>query len=222
MDQLNPTRTLRLRAIASSLTLVVAVWFVSPVQVHAQSADSTGGGWAEFALGYGSLHAFSGASGGGPHMDGYSFVFGGGITCPHLHAGVVLDVWQHKFPDGETQTANVAVTASAHYYPSRRGGLFLEGGLGLSDYRKLKGLHGGLLFESADTTYFKGFGLTGTTGIGWDVQIGSTLAISPRVTYLYGAPRTLHSPNAVRVATGSTQHMLEVSVAFVGHAPNVR
>jgi len=140
-----------------------------------------------------------------------------------LHAGVVLDVWQHKFPDGgETETANVAVTASALYYPSRRGRLFLVGGLGLSDYRKLKGLHGGLLFESVDTTYFKGFGLTGTIGIGWDVHIGSTSFISPRVLYLYGAPRTLHSPNGARVATGSTQRMLQVSVAIVGYTPNVR
>jgi hypothetical protein len=46
-----------LRALVISLTLVVAVSLVSPVQVHAQSADSTRGGWGEFALGYGSLHA---------------------------------------------------------------------------------------------------------------------------------------------------------------------
>src|SRR6185437_3508822 len=123
---------------------------------------------------------------------------------------------------GETRTANIAVTASALYYPSRRGGLFFEGGLGLSDYRMLKGLHGGLLFESADTTYFRGFGLTGTMGIGRDVQIGSSFAISPRVAYLYGAPRTLHSPNGARVAMGATQHMLQVSVAFIAHTPDVR
>src|SRR5207245_5431173 len=64
----------RMRALVISLNLVVAVSLVSPVQVHAQSADSTRGGWGEFALGYGSLHAFSGASGGGRHMDGYSFL----------------------------------------------------------------------------------------------------------------------------------------------------
>jgi len=75
------------------------------------------------------------------------------------------------------------------------------------------------LFESVDTTYFKGFGLTGTIGIGWDVHIGSTSFISPRVLYLYGAPRTLHSPNGTRVATGSTQHMLEVSVAVFSSGP---
>jgi len=218
MDQLNPPRTPRLRAIVSSLTLVVAVSFVSPVQVHAQSADSTLGGWGEFALAYGSLHALSDTSGGSRHLDGYSFVFGGGTTRPHLHAGVVLDIWQHKFPHGEKETANVAVTAVALYYPSRRSGLFLEGGLGISDYRMLKGLHGGLLFESVDTTYYKALGFTGTIGIGWDVRTGSSSSfISPRVTYLYGAPRTLHSPNRATVATGSTQHMLEVSVALVGY-----
>lgn len=85
-----------LRALVISLTLVVAVSFVSPVQVHAQSADSTGGRWGEFALGHGSLHAFSGTSGGGRHMDGYSFVFGGGMTRSHLYAGVLLDIWQHR------------------------------------------------------------------------------------------------------------------------------
>jgi hypothetical protein len=216
MDQFNPTRTPRLRAILSSLTLVVAMSFVSPVHVHAQSAGSTGGGWGEFALGYGSLHAFSGTSGGGRHMDGYSFVFGAGITRSHWYPGVLLDIWQHRFPDGETETANIAVTASALYYLSGRGGFFLEGGLGLSDYRMLKGLHGGLLFESADTTYFKGFGYTGTLGIGRDLQIG-WLVFSPRLAYLYGAPRTLHSPNGTTVATGSMQHMLEASIAFVAH-----
>ncbi len=206
----------RMRALVISLNLVVAVSLVSPVQVHAQSADSTRGGWGEFALGYGSLHAFSGASGGGRHMDGYSFLFGGGITRSRLYAGVVLDIWQHRFPDGETETANITVTASALYYLTGRGGLFLEGGLGLSDYRMLKGLHGGLLFESADTTYFKGFGFTGTLGIGRDVQIG-WLVLSPRLAYVYGAPRTLHSPNGTAVATGSMQHMLEVSIAAVAH-----
>ena len=68
-----------LRALVISLTLLVAVSFVSPVQAHAQRAD-TGGDWAEFAIGYGALHAFTGTSGGGRHMDGYSFLFGGGIT----------------------------------------------------------------------------------------------------------------------------------------------
>ena len=76
----------------------------------------------------------------------------------------------------------------------------------------LKGLHGGLLFESTDTTYFKGFGFTGTLGIGRDVQVG-WLVLTPRLAYLYGAPRTLHSPNGTTVATGSMQHMLEASIA---------
>ena len=200
-----------LRALVISLTLVVAVSCVSPVQVHAQRAD-TGGDWAEFAIGYGALHAFTGTSGGGRHMDGYSFLFGGGITRSHLYTGVLLDIWQHRFPDGETETANIALTASALYYLSGRGGLFLEGGLGLSDYRMLKGLHGGLLFESTDTTYFKGVGFTGTLGIGRDVQVG-WLVLTPRLAYLYGAPRTLHSPNGTTVATGSMQHMLEASIA---------
>ena len=210
-----------LRALVIPLTLLVAVSFVSPVQVHAQRADSTGEGWLEFALGYGSLHAFSGTSGGGRHMDGYSFLFGGGITRSHLYAGVLLDIWQHRFPDGETETANIAVTASALYYLSGCGGLFLEGGLGLSDYRMLKGLHGGLLFESTDTTYFKGFGLTGTLGIGRDVQVG-WLVLTPRLAYLYGAPRTLRSPNGTTVATGSMQHMLEASIAVARTQPDVR
>src|SRR5213080_3749046 len=180
--------------VATKLTLLVAVSFVSPVQVHAQRADSTDAGWAEFALGYGALHAFSGTSGGGRHMDGYSFLFGGGITRSHLCAGVLLDIWQHRFPDGETETANIALTASTLYYLSGRGGLFFEGGLGLSDYRMLKGLHGGLLFESTDTTYFKGFGLTGTLGIGRDVQVG-WLVLTPRMAYLYG---TTHAALAER------------------------
>jgi hypothetical protein len=112
-----------LRALVVSLTLVVAVSFVSPVPVHAQRGDSTGGGWPQFALGYGSLHASSGTSGGGRHMDGYSFLFGGGITRSHLYTGVLLDIWQHRFPDGETETANIALTASGlrvHWHPGHR------------------------------------------------------------------------------------------------------
>jgi len=63
MDQFNPTRTRRLQTIVRSLTLVVAVSFVRPVQVHAQSADSKRGGWVDIALGYGSIHAPSDTSG---------------------------------------------------------------------------------------------------------------------------------------------------------------
>ena len=58
-----------LRALVIPLTLVVAVSFVGPVQAHAQRGDSTGGGWLEFALGYGSLHAFSGTLYGMPETE---------------------------------------------------------------------------------------------------------------------------------------------------------
>jgi hypothetical protein len=114
------------------------------------------------------------------------------------------------------------VTASLHYYPRIQGGLFIEGELGLSDYRMLKGLQEGLLFESADTTYFSGIGVGGAIGLGWDVSIGRMFALSPRAVYLFGGPRALHSPNGARVATGWRQHVLEAGVEFVIHSPGIR
>ena len=206
----------RLNGVVSALAIVGAL--SSPSFLRAQGVAGNGG-WADMALGYGAVRAFCGICSGGRHVDGYNFQLGAGLGSPHFRFGFGLDIWQHVFPDGKTHGANTAVDATVQFYPLRRG-LFMQGGIGLSDYRMLKGLHDGLLFENADTTYFSGIGLSTMAGLGYDIRVSHWIALSPRATYTFGSPHTLRSPNGATVATRSTQHGLEGTVAFVVHSPD--
>lgn len=209
-------RRSRLNGVVTALALVGVL--SSPSLVRAQDVAGDGG-WVDMALGYGAVRAFCGICSGGRHLDGYNFQLGLGAASPHFRVGLGLDIWQRVFPDGENHGANTAVDATVQFYPLRRG-VFIQGGLGFSDYRMLKGLHDGLLFENADTTYFSGGGLSTMAGLGYDIRISRSVALSPRAAYTFGSPRTLRSPNGTTVATRSAQNEIEGTVAVVVHSPD--
>ena len=174
------------------------------------------GAWLRAQWGYGSIHVFCDTCRSDTRAHGQDVLFGvGGTRSPRLQLGAVLEVWEHWLPDGQTLRAITMGTATLYYYPSVRSGLSLEGGIGLSDYRVLKGLHEGLLFENADTTYVSGTGVGITLGLGYDVRVSRLLWISPRVAYAQGVSNALHTPRGVRVARGWQQNVLTAGVGIL-------
>ena len=110
---------------------------------------------------------------------------------------------------GDSLKENTTATASLWYYPRLRGGPFVEGGVGLSDYRvqKVKRVFLGNAF--ADSTYVAGTGGGVTFGVGWEVPQGEF-----RVAYAYGYVGALHAPGGTTVAKRWKQNLLLVQVEF--------
>jgi len=183
---------------------------------HAQDSGTGQGLWFRGGVGYGSAHVSCDSCRSGRHLDGYTVQLGiGGAKSPELHLGAVLEVWEHSLDGGETLSAMTMGTASLYYYPGYRRRFFLEGGVGLSDYRVVKGLHEGFLFENADATPVSGTGLGFTVGLGYDVRLGREFAIVPRVAYAHGDVGTLHSQRGAPVAKGWQQDVLSVSAGVL-------
>jgi hypothetical protein len=119
------------------------------------------GWWANVGLGFG--------SGGCQDCDGLRFTglteqLGvGGTINPHLQLGVGSDGWAHRDNFGNTESVGI-LDARLRYYPSRRAGFFVTGGVGLGVYRYL---------DETET----GLGLL--LGVGWDVPVGTHVSLTP-------------------------------------------
>ena len=185
--------------------------------VYAQDYGTDRGGWGAAAIGLGWAHFACDTCHRGPRLGDWDVLLGLGETrSPQLRVGVVLNVSDRLLSDGKTMWAITTVSPWLRYYPWSGRTLFVEGGIGPSEYRLLKGLHEGFFFENADTTYASGWGLGGTLAAGWDIPIGhGGVALTPRVAYVYGTPRALHSPRGATVARGWTQNVVSVGVELV-------
>ena len=207
---------------ARSLLIIVVLFAARVAPAHAQDDDVGGGGWFSAALGYGSAKVFCDTCRSGRHLDGWTGLLGfGGTLRPHVRLGAGWEFWENTLPDGETVRVLVTVTGSVYYYPRMWRGPFVEGGLGLSDYRMLKGVHDGVLFLTGDSTYVQGRGWGATVGLGYDVPVGRSSSIRPRVAYTHGDVGTLHSGLGTRYYTRGRpaarrwlQNVLSVSVGM--------
>jgi len=186
------------------------------VPAHAQDDGTRRGFWLSGDLGYGSAHVSCDTCLIGPHLDGLDVLLGvGGTPSPRVRLGGVLEVWQHPLGDGETFQAITTITASLYYYPRIRSGLFLEGGIGHSDYRVVKGpLREGFLFENAQSPV-SGSGWGATVGLGYDIRVSQGFSIGPRVAATYGGVGTLRSPLEAPLASGWTQNVLSLGVRTI-------
>ena len=206
--------------VARTTTLFVIVGVLSAachLRAYAQDYGTGRGGWFNAAIGRGWAQFACDTCHRGPRAGDWGVLLGFGETRDQqLRVGLVLNVSDRLLRDGETMWAITTVSPWLRYYPCSGRTLFVEGGIGPSEYRLLKGLHEGLLFENADTTYASGWGLGSTLAAGWDIPIGhGDFALTPRVAYVYGTPRTLHSPRGATVARGWTQNVVSIGVEFV-------
>ena len=156
---------LKLRALIVAGLLLGATSLVAqegPVNKHERK-----GFWIGVGLGYGWLH-LEGADG---SEGGFSGTFSlGGTISQHVLLGFQSNGW-YKSEDGVSLSFGTA-TAAIHFYPSKTGGLFLTGGLGLATF-KLEG------FDAENDV-----GLV--VGGGWDLRVGRNISISPFVNFFGG------------------------------------
>jgi len=170
---------LKLRALIVAGLLFGATSLVAqegPVNKHERK-----GFWIGFGLGYGWLH-IEGADGSEGGFSG-NFSLGGTIS-QHVLLGFQSNGW-YKSESGIGIGFGTS-TAAIHYYPSKTGGLFLTGGLGLGYFS----------VESFDTEV--GFGMV--IGGGWDLRVGRNISISPFFN-IFGS--NINSVTVTTIQTGA-------------------
>jgi hypothetical protein len=130
----------------------------------------------------------------------------GGTLNPHVRVGLGIDLsWVSSPADTENMASNV--TAIVRYYPSTRGGLFVEGGLGVSQGDvSTRG--------NPDVGYATGLGFT--VAVGCEVPRWSAFSVMPRVAYDYGLVGDVTYPHrGTRAVAPNWKHrMLLVGIAL--------
>lgn len=137
------------------------------------AAQERHGFWLNLGLGWGSL----GCRGCDGRDGGIAGDLGLGATVgPHLQLGLGGNAWYRDYDDGVSLALGTLVDARAKYYPSRTGGLYLSGGIGVGQAHTM--VDG---FGVIDGTYDKtGVGIW--AGLGYDVRLGQgSLALTPFV-----------------------------------------
>ena len=160
------------------------------IAVEEPNRHAREGFWFNAGLGYGSL----GCDGCGSREGGLSggIQLGGTLSDKWLLGGATTG-WTRS-EGGVTLTVGT-VLALVRFYPSARGGFFLEGGLGL-----------GTIHASID-----GFGSDSETGggallgLGYDIRVGQNVSLTP--VWLGFAAQTSNSDaNVGQLSLGVTIH----------------
>ena len=170
---------LKLRALMVAGLLLGATSLAAqegPVSKHERK-----GFWIGVGMGYGWLHI--------EDVDGSEGGFSGnlslgGTISQHVLLGFQSNGW-YKSEDGVSLSFGTA-TAAIHFYPSKTGGLFLTGGLGLATL-KAEGF-------DAETD----FGLV--IGGGWDLRVSRNISISPFLNIFGGS---INSFTVTTIQTGA-------------------
>jgi hypothetical protein len=107
------------------------------------------------------------------------------VVDPELNAVRARGKFGRLSEDGVSLSFGTS-TAAIHFYPSKTGGLFLTGGLGLATF-KVEG------FDAEND-----FGLV--IGGGWDLRVGRNISISPFFN-IFGS--NINSVTVTTIQTGA-------------------
>jgi hypothetical protein len=165
---------MRARMFALTLAIVAAGAQPAMGQEGLKPRSLHDGFWVGFGLGGGSN--LSDAARGARFGFGGDVMLGGTLSERFLLGGEIIG-WGRKI-GGSTLTQSNAM-AVALLYPSGMG-LFLKGGIGFAGWTQ-----GATVGNTTTSTTAGGFGLG--AGVGYDLQVGSNLFLTPAVDFLYQA-----------------------------------
>lgn len=163
------------------------------------------GPWLSVGLSYGSANVSCDSCVAGPRTSGVAGFLGlGGTVSSHVRLGGGVHAWWHS--DGTATETLSNVGAMLYYYPvSTRGGLFLTGGIGLSNYH----------IDSSPS--YDGWGWGFTAGAGFDYPVGRHVALEPLVTYAYGYVGDVNLAGVGTYATGWKQNVVDFGLGLMFH-----
>ncbi len=191
-----------MRAVTRFLAALGVLLIVTMPALSAQHPQTRDGFWIGFGFGYGSRHET--CTGCGSANDGgvTGFLKLGGTLSKNVLLGGAVNAWT-KSESGVTESLG-NVTASVYYYPAPASGLFLTGGLGLSDYR---------LSDGGSIT---GAGWGFTAGTGYDIRVGRNVSLTPVVNFAYGHVGDLSS-GGTTVDAGWKQSVIDFALGVTFH-----
>ena len=150
-----------------TLLAVLVLAMIAPQRAEAQHPQTRHGFWFNVGFGYGTLGCQDCNGREGGFSGGLAL---GGTLSDKVMLGVATNGWT-KTEGGATLTAGT-VTAALRFYPSRTGGFFLLGGLGLGTLDA--GVDAGAFQVSASET-----GAGALIGLGYDIRVARNLSLTP-------------------------------------------
>ena len=181
----------------SMLLITTAALAVAAPAVHAQTRD---GFFVGAGAGWGSAKVDSDDSDGGSREGSFTANIRVGTAIgDRTLAGVELNGWFDSENDVSVSLFNT--TVALYYYPADNG-LFVKGGVGLSRAD----------FDVGNETA-SGIGWGVMAGVGYDVQIGDSTAVTPMATFWYGKPGDLKI-EGIEVIRGFKHNVFEAGVAI--------
>jgi hypothetical protein len=164
-----------------SLLVALAALTLVAAPAHAQREAKHQGFWIGFGLGGGyNLADFAAGGRGGVGV----YLRMGGTVSQRVLLGGELSGWARD-RNGAT-FAESGIMGIVTFYPAGRG-VFLKGGAGFAGWSSTASSGGTSISSTAA-------GFAGTAGVGYDLQIGTNLFLTPNVDFLY---HTLSSDNIV-------------------------
>ena len=122
---------------------------------------------------------------------------GGTVSQQVLLSGEVIG---RQVTQGDTTVARFNVTLSVLIFPSRTGGFFIKGGIGISSE------------ESAGALLSSNQGLGLTAGAGYDWRVKGNLYVTPNIDWLMQS-----FPSTAGAGLWTTQRLLLVTVGLTWH-----
>jgi hypothetical protein len=136
-----------------------------PAAVEAQTPQTRDGFWFNVGLGYGSL----GCQDCDSRLGGVSGSLAlGGTLSDRVLLGAGSNSWYKEDADGATLTAST-LSATVRFYPSRTGGFFLLGGLGVGVIE----ISDPVLETETET------GGSAILGLGYDFRVARNVSLTP-------------------------------------------
>ena len=183
--------------------LLAGLWGAASA-ARAQYPQRRDGFWIGFGLGYGSSQVTCDSCRRVSRQGGVTgFLKLGGAPSRNLLIGAALNGWAHS--DGSATESMANVTASLYFYPRRRSGFFVTGGVGLSGY------------HINSTPAWDGTGWGWTAGAGYDVRFGRDVSLTPVVNYTWGDVGDVNIGSSGAVFTGWRQNVLDVGLGVTFH-----
>ena len=146
--------------------------------VSAQQPRTREGFWAAFGLGYGANSMSCGAGCSvNPDAKGGSVTASlklGGTPSARLRLGSEVNVWIKDLSGGVTESVG-NVSAVAYFYPARRSGFFVKGGVGVASVELSQG------GSSASQT-----GVGFLVGLGHDMPVSRKISLTPVTNFYFG------------------------------------
>ena len=123
---------------------------------------------------------------------------GGTVTPQVLLSGEVIG---RAASEGDATVARINATFSMLIFPSRTGGFFIKGGIGLSS-----------VHMPSETPWRTNQGLGLTAGAGFDMRVGGNLYVTPNIDWLMQS-----FPSSAGAGLWTTHRLLLVTVGLTWH-----